>query len=65
MVCLRLDDQLEAAEALGPERQSDFFPDEVHVHSQQAAGTADRRRDWPEALRRWEVVSEKFGTGDE
>lgn len=62
MVCLRMDDQLEAAEALS-QKASGLFPDEVHVHIQRAQ-LAERRRDWPEALRRWEVVSEKFGNGD-
>ena len=57
-LCLRLDGQLDAAEALS-QKAIRLFPDEMPVHIERAK-LAERQRDWPETLRRWEVVSDKF-----
>jgi len=62
VLCLRLDDQLEAADALS-RRAIKHFPDDVHVHIEWAR-LAEHQRDWPEALRRWEVVCAKFRNVD-
>ncbi len=62
LICLRQDDQLEAAEALS-RKAIGLFPDNLHVHIQRAQ-LAERQRDWPEAIRRWELVSEKFRNVD-
>ena len=40
------------------------FPDSLHVLVN-FARVAAKRRDWPEALRRWDLVRERFGEVDE
>ena len=57
-VCLERASQLDAAEAL-IEKAVKRFPGEV-VAWIQWASAAEHRRDWSEALRRWETVGERF-----
>ena len=56
--CLRRAGQLEAAEALN-KKAIRLFPKDVRTWLESAL-IAEHRRDWPEAIRRWEVVCERF-----
>jgi tetratricopeptide (TPR) repeat protein len=56
--CLEGASQLDAAEAL-VEKAVRRFPDEL-VAWIQWASAAEHRRDWPEALRRWQTAGERF-----
>jgi tetratricopeptide (TPR) repeat protein len=57
-ICLNRAGQLAAADALN-KKAIKLFPDDVRIWSE-SARIAEHRNDWPEAIRRWEVVCEKF-----
>jgi predicted Zn-dependent protease len=57
-ICLRRAGQLEAAEELN-KNSVQLFPKDIRTWLEWARA-AEFRRDWPEVLRRWEAVSEKF-----
>ncbi|HEY2620164.1 MAG TPA: tetratricopeptide repeat protein, partial [Acetobacteraceae bacterium] len=56
--CLGRTGQLEAAEALS-QQAIKLFPNEVRGWIS-SAQSAERRRDWPEAIRRWEIVRDRY-----
>jgi tetratricopeptide (TPR) repeat protein len=56
--CLCQAGQLEAAEELS-EQAINRFPNEIRTWLG-SARTAEHRRDWPTAIRRWQTVCEKF-----
>jgi tetratricopeptide (TPR) repeat protein len=58
VICLRRAGRLEAAEELS-KKAIQLFPKDIRVWLEWAR-SAEFRRDWPEALRRWEVVGETF-----
>jgi tetratricopeptide (TPR) repeat protein len=64
VICLRRVGRLDEAEALN-RRALKLFPKDVRLWVN-AANIAEQQPDWPEAMRRWEVVCDEFRhfTGD-
>jgi tetratricopeptide (TPR) repeat protein len=58
VMCLKQAGRLDAAEALN-EKAIRLFPKDVRSW-EELARIAEQRQDWPEAIRRWELVCEKF-----
>ena len=56
--CLTQIGEFDEAEAILKQAIAQF-PEQIHCRIEQAK-TADRRQDWPEALRRWEIVRTQF-----